>query len=171
MLDAVLAKELERAGRFGDDVSVILFDVDRLSTINEEHGYGVGDRILERLGILIRQYFRQHDWVARYSEDSIAVLLTRTDAEHASELAERVRATVEERLGFIDHRNDRPVVVTLSAAVVNLQVTVGDIIDPVRLLADAELAVDRAKELGRNRVQRVDGYSGALRVEPRSPST
>src|SRR5215510_5137822 len=145
MLDAVLAKELERAGRFGDDVSVILFDVDRLSTINEEHGYGVGDRILERLGILIRQYFRQHDWVARYSEDSIAVLLTRTDAEHATELAERVRA-----------------------AVVNLQVTVGDIIDPVRLLADAELAVDRAKELGRNRIQRVDGYSGALRVETRS---
>jgi diguanylate cyclase (GGDEF)-like protein len=171
MLDAVLAKELERAGRFGDDVSVILFDVDRLSTINEEHGYGVGDRILERLGILIRQYFRQHDWVARYSEDSIAVLLTRTDAEHATELAERVRATVEDRLGFIDHRNDRPVVVTLSAAVVNLQVTVGDIIDPVRLLADAELAVDRAKELGRNRIQRVDGYSGALRVEPRSPGS
>jgi diguanylate cyclase (GGDEF)-like protein len=169
MLDAVLAKELERAGRFGDEVSVILFDVDRLSAINEEHGYGVGDRILERLGILIRQYFRQHDWVARHSEDSIAVLLTRTDAEHATELAERVRATVEERLGFIDHRTDRPVVVTLSAAVVNLQVAVGDIIDPVRLLADAELAVDRAKEQGRNRVQRVDGYSGALRVEPRSP--
>jgi diguanylate cyclase (GGDEF)-like protein len=169
MLDAVLAKELERAGRFGDDVSVILFDVDRLSMINEEHGYGVGDRILERLGILIRQYFRQHDWVARYSEDSIAVLLTRTDAEHATELAERVRSTVEERLGFTDHRNDRPVVVTLSAAVVNLEVTVGDIIDPVRLLADAELAVDRAKELGRNRIQRVDGYSGALRVEPRLP--
>lgn len=171
MLDAVLAKELERAGRFGDDVSVILFDVDRLSMINEEHGYGVGDRILERLGILIRQYFRQHDWVARYSEDSIAVLLTRTDAEHATELAERVRSTVEERLAFTDHRNDRPVVVTLSAAVVNLQVTVGDIIDPVRLLADAELAVDRAKELGRNRIQRVDGYSGALRVEPRSPTS
>jgi len=170
MLDAVLAKELERAGRFGDDVSVILFDVDRLSTINEEHGYGVGDRILERLGILIRQYFRQHDWVARHSEDSIVVLLTRTDAEHATALAERVRSTVEERLGFIDHRNDRPVVVTLSAAVVNIQVTIGDTIDPVRLLADAELAVDRAKELGRNRVQRVDGYSGALRVDSRSPS-
>ena len=172
MLDAVLAKELERAGRFGYAVSLILFDVDRLSTINQEHGYGVGDRILERLGILIRQYFRQHDWVARHSEDSIAVLLTRTDAEHATELAERVRATVEERLGFTDHRNDRPVRVTLSAAVINLQVAVGDVIDPERLLADAEAAVDRAKQLGRNRVQRVDGYSGALRAEHRRlPST
>jgi diguanylate cyclase (GGDEF)-like protein len=157
MLDAVLAKELERAGRFGDGLSLILFDVDRLSAINEQHGYGVGDKILERLGILIRQYFRQHDWVARHSEDSIAVLLTRTDAAHASELAERVRATVEERLGFTDHRDDRPVVVTLSAGVINLRIGIGDLVDPERLLADAEAAVDRAKRQGRNRVERVDG--------------
>src|SRR5438034_1586907 len=125
MLDAVLAKEVERAGRFGYAISLILFDVDRLSAINEEHGYGVGDKILERLGILIRTYFRQHDWVARHSEDSIAVVLTRGDAAHASDLAERVRHTVEERLGFTDHRTDKPVTVTVSAAVVNVQLAVG----------------------------------------------
>lgn len=166
LFDAVLAKEVERAGRFGYAISLILFDVDRLSAINQEHGYGVGDKILERLGILIRQYFRQHDWVARHSEDSIAVLLSRTDAEHASSLAERVRSTVAERLGFTDHRSDRPVPVTLSAAVINVQVAVGDVIDPERLLADAEAAVERAKEQGRNRVERVDGYSGVLRPPP-----
>lgn len=159
MLEAVLAKEMERAGRFGYSVSLILFDVDRLSAINKEHGYGVGDRILERLGILMRKYFRQHDWVARHSEDSIAVLLTRTDAENASELAEHVRATVEERLGFTDHRNDQAVQVTVSAAVINLNVSVGDVIDPERLMADAEAALERAKQQGRNRVERVDGYS------------
>jgi diguanylate cyclase (GGDEF)-like protein len=160
MFDAVLAKELERAGRVGQSVSLILFDVDHLSKINQEHGYGVGDRILERLGILIRQYFRQHDWVARHSEDSLVVLLSGTDAAHASELAERVRATVEERLEFVDHRTDRPVRVTISAAVVNLEVSAGDVIDPERLLADAEAAVERAKRDGRNRVVRLDGYSG-----------
>jgi diguanylate cyclase (GGDEF)-like protein len=165
LFDAVLAKELERAGRFGSTVSLILFDVDHLSSINQDHGYGVGDKILERLGILIRQYFRQHDWVARYSEDSIAVLLSRTDADAASSLAERVRATVEERLGFTDHRSDRAVPVTLSAAVINLQVAAGDVIDPERLVADAEAAVERAKRLGRNRVERADGYSGISRAE------
>jgi two-component system, cell cycle response regulator len=157
LLDAVMAKEVERAGRFGYEISLILFDVDHLSAINQEHGYGVGDKILERLGIMIRQYFRQHDWVARHSEDSIAVLLSRTDAEHASELAEKLRATVEERLGFTDHRTERPVPVTLSAAVINLKVNVGDVVDPERLLADAEAAVERAKQNGRNRVERVDG--------------
>ena len=169
LFNAVLAKELERAGRFGSAISLILFDVDRLSSINQEHGYGVGDKILERLGILIRQYFRQHDWVARHSEDSIAVLLSRTDADDASSLAERVRATVAERLGFTDHRSDRAVPVTLSAAVINVQVAVGDVIDPERLLADAEAAVERAKQLGRNRVERIDGYSGMLRAENSQP--
>jgi diguanylate cyclase (GGDEF)-like protein len=159
MFDAVLAKEVERAGRYGSSLSLILFDVDRLAVINRDHGYGVGDRILERIGILIRKYFRQHDWVARHSEDAIAVLLMRTEAVNATELAERVRATVEERLGFTDHRNDQVVQVTVSAAVMNIDVAVGDVIDPERLMADAEAAVERAKQLGRNRVERVDGYS------------
>jgi diguanylate cyclase (GGDEF)-like protein len=167
LLDAVLGKELERAGRFGYPISIILFDVDQLSAINQQHGYGVGDRILERLGILIRQYFRGHDWVARHSEDSIVVLLSRTDADAAADLAERVRATVEERLEFVDHRTDKRVHVTLSAAVVNVDISAGDIVDPVRLLSDAELAVDRAKKRGRNRVERVDGYSGK---QPPAPS-
>jgi diguanylate cyclase (GGDEF)-like protein len=171
MFDAVLAKELERAARFSYPVSLILFDVDRLSTINKEHGYGVGDKVLERLGILMRQYFRQHDWVARYAEDSMAVLLTRTDAEHANELAERVRATVEERLGFTDHRSERPVPVTVSAAVMNVQIAFGDIIDTERLMADAESAIERAKQSGRNRVEHVDGYSGMPRAEPHASSS
>ena len=160
LFDAVLAKEVERAARFGYSISLILFDVDHLSAINQEHGYGVGDKILERLGILIRNYFRQHDWVARHSEDSFAVLLSRTDADHASELAERVRSTVAERLGFVDHLTDSPVTVTVSAAIINVAIAVGDVIDTERLMADAEAAIERAKRQGRNRVERVDGYSG-----------
>jgi diguanylate cyclase (GGDEF)-like protein len=160
VLDAELAKALDGAGRFGDRLSLILFDVDRLAAINAEFGYGVGDRILERLGILIRGFFRQHDWVARHSEDSIAVLLSRADAQAAAELAEHVLATVQERLEFVDHRTEQPVRVTLTAAIVNVVVATGEVLDPERLLADAESALERAKRGGRNRVERVDGYSG-----------
>jgi diguanylate cyclase (GGDEF)-like protein len=165
LFDSVLAKEVERAVRNHYPISLILFDVDNLSRINEEHGYGVGDKILERLGILIRQYFRQYDWVARHAEDAFAVLLSGTDAAHASGLAERVRATVEERLGFTDHRTDQHVSVTISAAVVNMQSVANHMIDPERLLADAEGAIARAKQQGRNRVERIDGYCGVLRGE------
>jgi diguanylate cyclase (GGDEF)-like protein len=164
MLDAVLAKEVERAGRFGLGISLILFDVDRLSATNQAHGYGVGDRILERLGILIRKYFRQHDWVARHSEDSIAVLLTRTEPDQALELAEQVRSTVEERLAFIDYQTDHPVTVTVSAAVVNANPTPGEVIDPERLMAEAEATLERAKQNGRNRVERVTYARGGPAV-------
>jgi diguanylate cyclase (GGDEF)-like protein len=162
LMDAVLAKELERAGRFGSTMSIILFDVDRLSAINREHGYGVGNRILERLGILIRQYFRHQDWVGRYSDDSIIVLLTRTDGDRAADLADRVRATVQDRLELVDHRTDCAVHVTLSAAVINVDLAAGDVVDRERLLIDAECAVARAKQQGRNCVVRVDGYRGTL---------
>jgi len=158
--DAVLAKEVDRAGRFGQPLSSILFDVDRLSAINEDFGYGVGDKVLERLGILMRTYFRQHDWVARHSEDAMVVLLTHTAAGQAIELAERVRHTVETRLWFTDHRTERQVPVTVSAAVVTVPVSPGDVIDPERLMAIGEVAVERAKRDGRNRVETVDGSPG-----------
>jgi diguanylate cyclase (GGDEF)-like protein len=159
LFEAVLAKEVLRAGRFGYPTSLIVFNVDRLSAINRENGYGVGNSVLARLGNLIRRYFRQYDWVARLSDDSIAVLLPRTDHEHASDLAERVRSTVEKRLQSIDHRSDRPVPVTLSAGVVNLNIEIGDVVDPERFLAEAHAAVERAQQHGRNRVERVDGLS------------
>jgi diguanylate cyclase (GGDEF)-like protein len=163
----VLAKEVDKAGRFGHALSIIMFDVDRLSAINEDFGYGVGDKVLERMGILMRTYFRQHDWVARYSEDVMVVLLAQTDPDRAVELAERVRHTVEERLWFTDHRTDRQVPVTVSAAVVNVPVSLGDVIDPERLLQIGEAAVERAKRNGRNRVETVDGSPG---IQARLPN-
>ena len=167
MFDEVLAKEVDKAGRFGHALSIIMFDVDRLSAINEDFGYGVGDKVLERLGILMRTYFRQHDWVARYSEDSIIVIMTQTDAERVIELAERVRLTVEERLWFTDHRSDRQVPVTVSAAVVNVPVSVGDVIEPERLLAIAEAGIESSKKNGRNRVETVEG---AAAIQTRLPN-
>jgi regulator of extracellular matrix RemA (YlzA/DUF370 family) len=48
----------------------------------------------------------------------------------------------------------------------NVQIAFGDIIDTERLMADAESAIERAKQNGRNRVERVDAYSGMPRAEP-----
>ena len=110
--------------------------------------------MLERLGIVIRQYFRQHDWVARHFEDAIVVLLTHTDPDRAAELAERVRTTVSDRLGFTDHRTDRQVEVTVSGAVINTGA--GHAIDADHLIARAEEALGRAKAKGRNCIVRVD---------------
>lgn len=152
VIETVLAKEAVRAARLGHTLALILIDVDHLGAINQEHGHGVGDRLLERMGILIKGFFRQHDWAGRIGDDAVAVLLLGLDAEHASELAERLRSTVEERLEFTDHRTDRPVRVTVSVAVVTVAVVAGTVLDPDRLMAEALAGLERAKRAGRNRV-------------------
>ena len=156
VLDAVLPKECCRAERFEHWLSILLIDVDNLSAINKAHGYGVGDRILERMGILLRGYFRQHDWVVRYGHDTIAVLLPETDPENAMLLAERTRTMVEERLTFRDYRTEQREVVTVSVAVTSARALEGEPIDHQKFSAAAEAALERAKLGGRNRVEHVE---------------
>jgi diguanylate cyclase (GGDEF)-like protein/excisionase family DNA binding protein len=156
VLDAVLPKECCRAERFEHWVSILLIDIDNLSAINKAHGYGVGDRILERMGILLRAYFREHDWVVRYAEDAIAVLLPETNPEDAMTLAERTRTMVEERLTFRDYRTEQRIVVTVSVAVTSARALEGEPINHEKFSAEAEAALERAKVGGRNRVEHVE---------------
>ena len=149
-----LAQETQRALRHKHGLSVILFDIDDLSQLNRSHGYGAGDRLLERLGILASRFFRNHDWVARYGEDSIAVLLPETTLDHASSLANRFREMVQQRLVLIDHKTEGKTVVTVSAAAVGTDLVQAEI-EPAYIMTEAEAAVLRAKMNGRNRVERV----------------
>jgi diguanylate cyclase (GGDEF)-like protein len=153
VFEAVLAKELVRAARFGHPLAIMLFDVDGLRTVNASYGDGVGDRILERLGILVRTYFRELDWVARDAEDGILVLLPQTPEPHAVDLAEGLRAMVEERLAFEDHRGQGRVGVTLSGALVTLAVQAGDHLEIERMFAELTAALSRAKQAGGNRIE------------------
>lgn len=165
VLEALLPKECCRAERFEHWLSMMLIDIDNLSAINKAHGYGVGDRILERMGILLRAYFRQHDWVFRYDEDAIAVLLPETNPADAMTLAERTRAMVEERLTFRDYRTEQRAVVTVSVAVTSARALEGEPIDHKKFSSQAEAALDRAKSGGRNRVEHVELLPRLISIE------
>lgn len=161
---AVLSKEILRAARHDHPLALILFDIDRLGEVNEAHGYGVGDLLLERIGILMRSYFRQLDWVARLGSDSFAVLLPETTPEDAAALAEGARAAVEERLAFRDHRTEQQVRITVSAVVLTATTVEGAEIngrpvDVSRLLDAAAAAIRRAQPLGGNRVETIEVLS------------
>jgi diguanylate cyclase (GGDEF)-like protein len=155
VLAAATDKAIHRAERFGQPFALILIDVDRLSDINTRHGYGSGDRVLERLGILVRTYFREEDWVGRFSGDAFAVVLPETPREHAVDLAERLRMTVEERLALYDYRSETAVPVTVSVAVV-FAASVDRTVRAEQLFAEAQQAIHRAKMAGRNRLEKVD---------------
>ena len=155
MIDAVIPKECCRAERFEHWLSLMLLDIENLSDINKAHGYGVGDRILERLGIQMRTYFREHDWVSRWAEDTIAVLLPETSPADALGLAERTRLMIEERLTFRDHRTEQRIAVTVSVAVASARAIEGEPIDHTRFTAEAEAAMERAQASGRKAVEQV----------------
>jgi diguanylate cyclase (GGDEF)-like protein len=165
VLDAVLSKECCRAERFEHWFSMMLLDIDNLAAINQAHGYGVGDRILERMGILMRTFFREHDWVGRYGEDTIAVLLPETNPEDAMTLAERTRAMIADRLTFRDYRTEQRIVVTVSVAVTSARALVGEAIDHVKFVEEAEAALERAKTTGRNRVEHVELLPRLISIE------
>jgi diguanylate cyclase (GGDEF)-like protein len=154
VFDLVLEQEVLRATRHRHGVAVILFDIDDLARVNRLHGYGAGDRLLERLGILARRFFRTHDWVARHGDDSIAVLLPETTLDQAATLASRFRETVQQRLLLMDHKTETTTAVTVSAAAVGTDLVQSEI-DRGHILAEAAAAVVRAKMNGGNRVERV----------------
>jgi diguanylate cyclase (GGDEF)-like protein/excisionase family DNA binding protein len=154
VFELALAQEIERALRHQHALALLLFDIDDLSQINREHGWGVGDRLLERTGILARRYFRTHDWVARFGDDAIAVLLPETNIDQAALLAARFREMVQHRLVLQDHKTDMTKIVTVSAAAVGTDLVQSEI-DATYVLAEAEAAVLRAKLNGRNRIERV----------------
>jgi diguanylate cyclase (GGDEF)-like protein len=144
VFEIALAKEIDRAGRFGDALALIVVRLDHAGDLERQHGLGVSEKIVERLGVLVRGFFRRHDWMGRTSSDAIGVVLTRSDAEHAHELAERIRSTVAQRLAFVDHRTGKQVPVTISAAVVDVHAGSGAPLDADRLLAEADAILSRA---------------------------
>jgi len=152
---AALEKEIQRAERFGHPFAVILFDIDGLAEINATHGYGSGDRLIERIGITIRNYFRETDWVARTAGDAFAVLLPEIQRVNAERLADRVRNMVSERLQLHDHRSNTQIPVTVSAGVLIAE-SVDKSVRAEQMMAEAKAAVDRAKTAGRNRIQSAD---------------
>jgi diguanylate cyclase (GGDEF)-like protein/excisionase family DNA binding protein len=154
VFELALAQEIERALRHHHALALLLFDIDDLSQINREHGWGVGDRLLERTGILARRYFRTHDWVARHGDDAIAVLLPETTVDQAALLAARFREMVQHRLVLQDYNTGTTKIVTVSAAAVGTDLVQAEI-DAAYVLAECEAAVLRAKLNGRNQIERV----------------
>ena len=154
---AALEKEIHRSERFGYPLVLIAIDVDGLTDINEKRGRGAGDRVIERIGIVLKSFFRDTDWVARLGEDMFGVLMPDVQAVDADRLAERLRALVHERLRLHDHRSDEAYVVTVSIGVLVVE-TVANSMRAEALLADAVAVVNQASEAGGNRVvsQRLD---------------
>jgi len=139
-----LAFEVERSKRSAEAFAVLFLDLDRFKLVNDQYGHEAGNEVLRAVAGEIRQAVRASDIAARYGGDEFVVILTRTDLEGGSRVAEALRAGIEgvgRRLGY------PPGLVTVSVGLAEF-----DPREPLEgdLLVSADRALYRAKTAGRN---------------------
>lgn len=125
--------------------SALFIDINRMHVINDMHGMHTGDKVLGRIGELLRQRMPPGAIAGRISGDRFALLLP-ADIDTAASFAESVRAGVEQ-LGLLVNEGTLPV--TVSIGVSKVEATQRDY---VAAFAPAETACKAANDRGRNRV-------------------
>jgi diguanylate cyclase (GGDEF)-like protein len=92
--DDGLAREVERAKRFGGTLALVLIDLDNFKAINDDYGHPQGDVVLREVARVMRESSREVDLAARHGGEEFALVLPATDLEGAFNLAERVRERI-----------------------------------------------------------------------------
>ena len=138
-----LSYELNREERYGNGLSLIICDLDRFKAVNDKFGHDGGDQALIAFTRLISTAIRKSDVFARWGGEEFMVLLPETGLEEAMQIASKLRlvteATVIPQIGRI----------TTSIGVSEYQL--GD--DAESLIKRADMALYKAKDNGRNRVE------------------
>lgn len=152
VLELALPQEIAVAERHARPLALLLMSIDRLEALDERLGAGTSERVLERVGILTRRYFRIHDWLARFDATTVCAVLPETEPGAVATLAERFRVSVRERLVLEDHRDGDRVPVTLTVAAVVTEVMPAGI-HADDLLRAATQALNRGRMDGGDRVE------------------
>lgn len=144
-----LHQQLAQAQRSGQPLGLLLLDVDWFKRINDEHGHLSGDRVLRELAAHLRAQLRTQDIIGRWGGEEFMALLPGTSQAQAQQLAQRLRQSIE-RQHFHSH-DGQALPVTVSIGVHSSQCSTQKTAE--QLVREADTALYRAKELGRNRVE------------------
>lgn len=147
--DRSLDRELRRTRREGVPLSLIFLDLDEFKRFNDTYGHARGDDILRSVAQTLNETFRRgSDFVARYGGEEFAVVLPGVDTRRAVLYAERLRRRIwREAIAFDASTHGR---VTISAGVATIIPPM--VATPEELLRAADIALYRAKCLGRNQI-------------------
>lgn len=151
-LESALAGEVERAKRMGNDLALVLLDLDDFKSINDTYGHPQGDVVLREVARVLREGSREIDHPARWGGEELAVILPGTDLEGGFNRAERIREQIEQlRIPRLDGRGTLSV--TTSCGVASAPPAA---VDAQKLVEAADKALYKAKRNGKNRSERAD---------------
>ncbi|WP_158814422.1 PAS domain S-box protein [Methylocapsa sp. S129] len=161
--DDALTREYNRAKREGTRLGLIMIDVDWFKAFNDRYGHPAGDECLRQISAAIRTtVLRPGDMAARYGGEEFAALLPNTDEHGAATIAERIRKAV--LLLAMEHHTGANRVVTISAGAAAAQDSFEE--GPDALLQNADRALYRAKDSGRNMVVRASSLPPKRSAKP-----
>jgi diguanylate cyclase (GGDEF)-like protein len=146
----VVAAEVERARRYGQEMGLIMLDIDNFKQVNDTYGHIQGDNVLREVARVLRHSSREIDEPARYGGEEMAVALPQTDLEGAYRFAERVRRRIEAL--ELPLAGGGALRVTASFGVASLHTA--PTADKDALVAAADNALYEAKRAGKNQTVR-----------------
>ena len=139
-------KEVNRAQRHNHLFSCLVIDIDHFKKYNDTYGHLAGDEVLRKLASVFTDSIRSSDYAARYGGEEFIIILPESGTEQGVEAAERIRHKVaEEKFGA----KGESIKVTISVGVAFYPEN-GE--DGESVIREADAALYKAKELGRNRV-------------------
>jgi two-component system, cell cycle response regulator len=138
--------EIDRTTRYQRPLSLLLLDIDNFKEYNDRYGHLEGDKVLIRLGQLIKLCLRKMDSAYRYGGEEFTVLLPETEGTEAATVAERIRAAVESE--SFSQQEGQSVHISISIGVTEFCMH-----ENVALFVQrADKAMYNSKQAGRNRV-------------------
>jgi diguanylate cyclase len=147
--DAVLEHTIHTAREAGMDFCVLLIDIDHFKLVNDTYGHLVGDKVLRFVASTLKRCVRGKDTVARYGGEEFALILTDTDLDGATVVAEQLRKTIS--AGELKDKRDGGSYGRITVSIGIAGFTPSDL--PNKLIERTDRALYLAKEHGRNRVE------------------
>ncbi|MCJ7601536.1 MAG: diguanylate cyclase [Desulfobulbaceae bacterium] len=145
--DESLIREVARAKRYDTELSVLFLDIDNFKAVNDNHGHLAGDFILKEISQAILDEIRSQDIASRYGGEEIVIILPETKKATALILAERIRQLIANLSPQYEGKN---IPLTISGGLANFPI---DSCDATELVRFADMALLKAKALGKNNVQ------------------
>ncbi|MBE0514134.1 sensor domain-containing diguanylate cyclase [Sulfurimonas sp.] len=141
--DEIFKTEVERASRYKTPLTLIMFDIDHFKYVNDNHGHGTGDEVLQGVVNIVKKNIRDADIFARWGGEEFVILSPQTDSKSATALTEKLRKTIES-YSFV-----KDLTITCSFGIAFYE----DKDSTETLIKRADAALYRAKNQGRNRVE------------------
>jgi len=162
--DDVVAKEISRARRSNQPVTLVRIDIDRFKLINDEFGFEAGDTVIREMAGLIEHFFRYEDVCSRYGGQDFLVVMVAATKVDAVRRCEILRGRLGDHNYFYRGMALPRISVSMGVATFPDDGATED-----EVLGAVEAALSTAKHDGRDRVRGAPGVAPDDQVQPAPP--